>query len=470
MEKELNINNSKKLIIGISVFFCTVILIIGATTAYFTQSETKTTGNIVSTDQVSIRYDDSNNDYMLKDLIPSSEEFAIRGYEIEENKCKDDNGYNICSVYRFTITNNADITQKLIVDMTPTLNTFHNLKFMLYEVDGNTKNKKGDTFSLTVNDKTTINLDNDLILNPNKSKTYELVYYILNLSDKDQTSLDAGKNFGAKISVNSLTTGTYISNQEGATCWKMEVLEDGTNNYKLTEFYGIDNNINNENYGNVVSGCEDYVKKDENGYYSIEIPSNYGKNNITILGNTLLDACEYYDYNIDDMILNNYSKIKSIKISEGIVSFEDGYDYFSDYDYYNDEKAYDGTFAFAGYDCIEGLNLTVELPITLSYIGSHAFRYTLLKKIKIPDNVSSIGEYAFDHCDLTYQTREEPLIIPSNVTFIGYAAFGRDATGDHSNPNLNYIKYTGIYKYEDNKIWYIPELDDQYVKELITTE
>ena len=119
---------------------------------------------------------------MLGDLIPTSEEYAIRGFEKEgEDKCKDDNGHNICSVYRFTITNTANVSQKLVINMTPTLNTFHNLKFMLYEVGGNTKNKKGSTFSLTVNDKTSINLDNDLTLTPNESKTYEIVYYILNL-------------------------------------------------------------------------------------------------------------------------------------------------------------------------------------------------------------------------------------------------------------------------------------------------
>ena len=47
MNYELNKNNnSKKLIIGISILFCTVILIIGATTAFFTQSDSEETGDI----------------------------------------------------------------------------------------------------------------------------------------------------------------------------------------------------------------------------------------------------------------------------------------------------------------------------------------------------------------------------------------------------------------------------------------
>ena len=49
-----------KLIIGVSIVFCTIILIIGTTIAYFTQSDTKETGEIVSTDEVTLKYNDSN--------------------------------------------------------------------------------------------------------------------------------------------------------------------------------------------------------------------------------------------------------------------------------------------------------------------------------------------------------------------------------------------------------------------------
>ena len=229
-------NNSKKLYIGVSIIFCTIILIIGVSFAYFTQSDSKSTGDIATTKQVTLEYNDSDKSYMLGELIPTSEGYAIRGFEREgEDKCKDDNGHNICSVYRFTITNTANVSQKLVINMTPTLNTFHNLKFMLYEVNGETKNKKGNTFNLEFDNKTPITLEDNLTLNPNGSKTYELVYYILNLPEIDQTSLDAGKNFGAKISVNSITTGTYISNQEGGSCWTVTPVEDGTNNFKLTD-------------------------------------------------------------------------------------------------------------------------------------------------------------------------------------------------------------------------------------------
>ena len=41
MKYELNTNNGKKLIIGLSILFCAVILIVGGSLAFFTQSDTK---------------------------------------------------------------------------------------------------------------------------------------------------------------------------------------------------------------------------------------------------------------------------------------------------------------------------------------------------------------------------------------------------------------------------------------------
>ena len=62
MKNELKTNNSNKLVIGISILFCAVILIIGGTFAFFTQSNTKEIGNIVTADiDGTIGYIDNNN-------------------------------------------------------------------------------------------------------------------------------------------------------------------------------------------------------------------------------------------------------------------------------------------------------------------------------------------------------------------------------------------------------------------------
>ena len=133
MEKDFNDDNGKKLIIGISVLFCTVILIIGASVAYFTQSDSKDIGNIVSADQITLDYQD-NDDYMLGDLIPINEDDLEKAYN---NKCKDNLGYNVCSIYQFTITNTGNVTQDIIINLHPKVNGFANLKFNLYDVTNN---------------------------------------------------------------------------------------------------------------------------------------------------------------------------------------------------------------------------------------------------------------------------------------------------------------------------------------------
>ena len=62
-------NNSKKLIIGISILFCAVILIVGGTFAFLTQSDSKELGNIVTTDiDGTLLYNDENLIKVVKTL------------------------------------------------------------------------------------------------------------------------------------------------------------------------------------------------------------------------------------------------------------------------------------------------------------------------------------------------------------------------------------------------------------------
>ena len=42
--------NRKKLIMGVSILFCAVILFVGVTTAFFTQSDTEDIDSLVTTD------------------------------------------------------------------------------------------------------------------------------------------------------------------------------------------------------------------------------------------------------------------------------------------------------------------------------------------------------------------------------------------------------------------------------------
>ena len=208
MERDFNNDNSKKLIIGVSILFCTVILIIGSTTAFFTQSDSEDTGNIVSVEQLTLDYQD-NIDYMRSDLISINEEDLGKAYnKTGDEKCKDDLGYNVCSIYQFTIYNNSDVSQSLIIDLIPKANSFHNLKFNLKDI---TNNKEiMNNVKLIYLSEGEINLLKNITLNNNSNNTYELTFYIENKSEEDQSGLDADKRFGANIRVNSVTTGNYI--------------------------------------------------------------------------------------------------------------------------------------------------------------------------------------------------------------------------------------------------------------------
>ena len=255
MEKDFNNDNSKKLIIGVSILFCTVILIIGASVAYFTQSDSESTGNIVSTDKVTLHYKDNVN-YMFGDLIPIDEDKVEFAYKRDGNlKCKDDKGYNVCSIYQFTISNTGNVVQDLVIDLFPLKNDFHNLKFYLYDITNNKPLISKQ--ELVYNSDESINLVNNLKLNTsnNINNTYELVFYILNDKDNDQSHLDAGVRFGANIKVNSLTTGEYVIEEVGDEdpCWIFDD-EDLT---KVNKFDGFDEN------GNVKTHCKKYFDQDE---------------------------------------------------------------------------------------------------------------------------------------------------------------------------------------------------------------
>ena len=125
-------NNSKKLIIGVSILFCAVILIVGGTFAFFTGSDSKNIDN-VATSNVTLDYKD-NTTYMRNNIIPVVEsdvtKFASKNLVnstderkyTDEDICHYKDDMYACSLYEFTITNTADISQNIIVSMTPIIN------------------------------------------------------------------------------------------------------------------------------------------------------------------------------------------------------------------------------------------------------------------------------------------------------------------------------------------------------------
>ena len=116
-------NNTKKLVIGISIIFCIIILILGTSYAFFGGSSSNKIDELVTENiNNTLKYTD-NSDYMKGNLIPVIEDdvssFVMNNSELD-NICKYTDEYNACSLYEFTIENTASVAQKLNATLTPT--------------------------------------------------------------------------------------------------------------------------------------------------------------------------------------------------------------------------------------------------------------------------------------------------------------------------------------------------------------
>ena len=90
------------------------------------------------------------------------------------------------------------------------------------------------------------------------------------------------------------------------------------------------------------------------------------------------------------LITNN--NLQSIDLENAQIITNNTYSY---YQSYKTSKNVMGEYAFHGFKKL----INMQLPLTITKIGSNAFSSTGLKKIIIPDNVTTIGEDAFAYCD-----------------------------------------------------------------------
>ena len=133
--------NGRGIFLGVVSVATLVVAIIGATFAFFSASggsanNAVTAGATTLGDTVITL--SSNNSKLATNLIPVASENAhfarYPGVAASgEHSCLDDNSNEICSVYEFTVTNNASVAQTIYVSFDPVSNTFTDLYFAAFK-------------------------------------------------------------------------------------------------------------------------------------------------------------------------------------------------------------------------------------------------------------------------------------------------------------------------------------------------
>lgn len=154
MERE----DKRGIFFGVIGVLTLIVAIIGASLAYFSISANSAEDAvIVQAATVQIVYEDGDELLVADGIIPSTKEVALETYRrflngetytgivggeekpIEYKECVDDNGYTVCGVYEFTLTNNGEQPVSITAKVTPTelaegTTKFVNLKYALYDI------------------------------------------------------------------------------------------------------------------------------------------------------------------------------------------------------------------------------------------------------------------------------------------------------------------------------------------------
>lgn len=171
----MNQESGKGIIFGVLGILTLIIAIMGASLAYFTATAMDTDPEKIVVQAATVTIEFGNGKILeAKDLIPAAfnvVEWAYnRGVEknpetqIEEDKqCKDDKGYTVCGIYRFSVSNEYGKNDSAIVGTIETSTEvannkdgkeFENLMYTVYEVEYENPNDQS-----TVTSRTEINVN-----------------------------------------------------------------------------------------------------------------------------------------------------------------------------------------------------------------------------------------------------------------------------------------------------------------------
>lgn len=205
-------NKGKGIFYGVIGVATLVVAIIGATFAFFAASSSGTADAIkTGSSEVKAFTLTEKVDGIKSNLIPvNAEDPNFKNY-VGSDKCTDDNGNNICSVYQVTVKNDNTNNVDAYFSIKPSTNTFESLNYAVFEGTPSEWSVTGDIpkiakTAITGTNKVELTALNHL-MTPAEEKTYTIVLWIQE-SGADQTTTDANKTFAATFTVATSADGT----------------------------------------------------------------------------------------------------------------------------------------------------------------------------------------------------------------------------------------------------------------------
>ena len=217
----MNTSKRKTVIISIIIVIIIIAVVIGATYAYLTASSTNS-GNIVGSTYTSNFGIEVYEIQKSTSLIPLSDDLITTAVSKTNNKCLDNDGQEICSLYKLDIINNgiAVDLQGFIRTSTSTY-TSDNLKYMVFTSNGNTFVPITDVLTLSHNSGDTVYFKKDGNNYITKmfdgsttpqTVTYYIVFWISEIEGEQNE--DQSKIFDCKIGFESIygdkLTSTFV--------------------------------------------------------------------------------------------------------------------------------------------------------------------------------------------------------------------------------------------------------------------
>ena len=151
----MNKEDKRGIFFGVVGVLTLIVAIIGASLAYFSLNANSDPDALtVQAASVQIVYEDGDK-LNVSEIIPATQAVAVETFsrflnkktykpteeseDVLYEKCKDDNGYNVCGTYNFKLTNDGPTATTISMTVNPATTEgkkFKNLSYILYDVTG----------------------------------------------------------------------------------------------------------------------------------------------------------------------------------------------------------------------------------------------------------------------------------------------------------------------------------------------